>query len=122
MGNISKNFNCLEFLCKCGCGSNHISPKVVAICQDIRDKLGVPVVINSGYRCKMHNESVGGSPKSLHLIGWAADLSFPNMKIEHAYELMKDLHGVYYSGGLGFYDNFIHIDIGYMRFWDERKF
>lgn len=43
--------------------------------QPLRDKLGVPVHVNSGYRCPELNEAVGGVPTSQHQKGEAADLS-----------------------------------------------
>ncbi len=43
--------------------------------QIIRDELGVPVRVNSGYRCPEHNRNIGGSPNSQHMNGNAADLS-----------------------------------------------
>ncbi len=33
-----------------------------------------PIIITSGFRCKEVNEAVGGSPKSNHLLGCAADI------------------------------------------------
>ena len=38
------------------------------------DGEGLPIVINSGYRCKELNRLVGGCPTSNHLTGCAADL------------------------------------------------
>lgn len=43
--------------------------------QPLRDKLGVPVRVNSGYRCPELNKAVGGVPTSQHQKGEAADLS-----------------------------------------------
>ena len=44
------------------------------VLQPLRDHLGVPVVITSGYRCRMLNRLVGGVPNSQHITGEAADL------------------------------------------------
>lgn len=43
--------------------------------QPLRDKLGIPIHINSGYRCPELNKAVGGVPTSQHQKGEAADLS-----------------------------------------------
>lgn len=43
--------------------------------QPLRDRLGIPVHVNSGYRCPELNEAVGGVPTSQHQKGEAADLS-----------------------------------------------
>lgn len=46
----------------------------VEVLQPLRDFLGKPVVISSGYRCRELNEKVGGVSKSQHLTGEAADI------------------------------------------------
>lgn len=45
--------------------------------QQVRDLLGVPVIIKSGYRCQHLNAVVRGSPSSDHLTGHAADFVAP---------------------------------------------
>jgi zinc D-Ala-D-Ala carboxypeptidase len=48
------------------------------ILQPIRDHVGVPIHVNSGYRCKARNDvTKGSSPVSQHLCGEAADLHVP---------------------------------------------
>lgn len=42
--------------------------------QPLRDKLGMPIAVNSGYRCPEVNRGVGGSRTSFHLRGMAADI------------------------------------------------
>ncbi|MBO7499641.1 MAG: hypothetical protein J6T64_10725 [Bacteroidaceae bacterium] len=39
----------------------------------LREAVGGPVIITSGYRCRDLNTAVGGSPTSYHLLGLAAD-------------------------------------------------
>jgi len=48
------------------------------ILQPVRDKFG-PTVINSGYRCKKLNTAIGGSKKSQHCFGEAADIEVPGL-------------------------------------------
>lgn len=46
--------------------------------QPIRDHVGRPVRINSGYRCAARNAAThGSSPTSQHVLGEAADISVP---------------------------------------------
>lgn len=45
--------------------------------QQIRDILGEPIIIKSGYRCPHLNSVVRGSPNSDHLTGHAADFVAP---------------------------------------------
>lgn len=46
--------------------------------QSVRDCLGQPVFISSGYRSPAVNKAVGGAPSSQHTIGQAADFKCPN--------------------------------------------
>lgn len=49
---------------------------LVACClQPLRTVVNTPIVINSGYRSELLNNAVGGTSRSQHLIGEAADLS-----------------------------------------------
>tara|TARA_R110000803_G_scaffold28051_1_gene65229 strand:- start:1593 stop:1985 length:393 start_codon:yes stop_codon:yes gene_type:complete len=40
----------------------------------LREKLNQPMVISSGYRTPEHNERIGGSKKSAHILGKAVDI------------------------------------------------
>lgn len=48
--------------------------------DSIREKLGKPILINSGYRSKMLNKAVGGVANSQHLKGLAADIVCADME------------------------------------------
>ena len=52
----------------------------------LRNKVGHPIVINSGYRSPQLNRKVGGAPTSNHLTGCAADIRTNGMEqaIEYA--------------------------------------
>ena len=54
----------------------------VHVLQPLRDTVGAPVYINSGYRSKRLNARVGGVKNSYHLRGLAADIHVDNE--EHA--------------------------------------
>ncbi len=51
----------------------------IHVLQPLRDTLGTPVYINSGYRSKRLNAKVGGVPNSRHLLGKAADIHCDNL-------------------------------------------
>ena len=51
----------------------------VLVLQPLRDTLGAPVYINSGYRSKRLNARVGGVANSRHLQGKAADIHCDNL-------------------------------------------
>lgn len=73
---LSRNFKLYEFLCPCGTCQEQVlvSERLITALQDLRDRIGVPIQVNSGYRCKKHNIDIGGSSKSLHMFGMAADI------------------------------------------------
>lgn len=47
----------------------------VFVLQPVRELWGKPIKVNSGYRCQVLNDAVGGSKKSQHLTGHAADIT-----------------------------------------------
>ena len=47
------------------------------VLQPLRDYVGEPITISSGYRCAMVNNYVGGSKNSQHKFGEAADIRLP---------------------------------------------
>lgn len=53
---------------------------VATILQPLRDALGCPIIINSGYRCPQVNKLVGGVANSQHMSGCAADIRPADMK------------------------------------------
>ncbi len=44
------------------------------ILQPLRDSVGMPLVVSSGYRCPRLNRAIGGSVTSQHMEGRAADV------------------------------------------------
>ena len=45
------------------------------VLDPVRERWGVPIYVNSGYRCPELNKLVGGAPGSYHLRGMAADIT-----------------------------------------------
>lgn len=48
------------------------------VLQPLRDYIGEPLTINSGYRCPALNRAVGGVSNSQHMTGEAADIKAPD--------------------------------------------
>ena len=125
MAKDTKNFKVSEFACK-HCGENNISQDVIDMAQIIRDELGVPVKVNSGYRCTEHNKKVGGVKGSRHTLGHAADLSC-SAGAKTMYAAIKKLHQEGKLPMLGYcirYPSFCHVDIDKRasgNMWEERK-
>ena len=81
--------------------------------QVLRDYLGKPIKINSGYRSPEHNASIGGVSNSQHVLGKAADITVQGVSPSVIYETIEMLisNGDMLQGGLGLYRNFVHYDI-----------
>lgn len=74
MALVSKHFDSSEFVCG-HCGRlEALDPDLVACLERLREIVGKPLVIVSGYRCCRGNASVGGAQYSEHLVGRAADI------------------------------------------------
>lgn len=69
--------------------------------QIIRNELHLPIVINSGYRSKEVNESVGGVSSSYHCKGLAVDIKCKDMdkllSVLHSHLMDIDQLGIYYN-------------------------
>lgn len=73
--------------------------------QVVRDLLGKPIKITSGYRTPEHNRAIGGSTGSYHLTGQAADIQVPGMTPKQVADFLAG-----WSGGLGLYTAHVHVD------------
>lgn len=102
-----------ELTCRC-CGKLKLNIEAAARLDRARELLGSPMFLLSAYRCKKHNESVGGAVKSQHLLGGAFDI-----KTFDRWTQLKTFDALYTAGftGFGFYHNFIHADVGTRRCW-----
>jgi hypothetical protein len=70
--------------------------------QPLRNHFQVPIVINSGYRCRQVNKAVGGADGSWHMKGCAADIRVPSALV--GCQMVAFLH-----------DRFLHEGIGYQE-------
>ena len=115
---LSSNFSLAEFASKCGSKTpeNVIKnlQQLATQLQALRDEIGVAIVINSGYRSPKHNKRVGGSPKSQHMQGKAADITARGFTPRKLADVIERLirEGKMQNGGLGVYPTFVHYDIG----------
>lgn len=103
---LSPNFIVREFRCIDGTDEVLIDLELVKLLQNIRDKIGTAISINSAYRTISHNASVGGSSRSYHLYGRAADI-VASGKTPEEVAVCAESTGVL---GIIKYENFVHID------------
>lgn len=106
---ISKDFYLYEFQCRDGSQLVKIDSNLVDKLQQLRDRLGVPLTINSGYRTPEYNKKIGGAEKSQHILGKAADVSITNIKLD--IEQIAAIADTIGFTGIGMYDTFIHLDV-----------
>lgn len=78
--------------------------------QPLRDKLGVPIHVNSGYRCPELNKAVGGVPTSQHQKGEAADLSIDG-KASDILEALENNNIPFDQAILYRKQNFLHVSL-----------
>ena len=125
---LTNNFTLEEFACKDGSATPvELVPNLQKLAnnlQSLRDEIGLPVHINSGYRSAAYNKAIGGAKFSQHANGKAADITVKGLTPYHVYRIILDLisKGKMQEGGLGIYDSWVHYDVrdGKAR-WDERR-
>lgn len=99
--NLTENFTLNELVYSATAEKNKIdnrpSVQVIAnlkslcenVLQPLRNALGCPIVITSGFRCAVLNKKVGGQPSSQHLMGQAVDLVVPQKNLKDVFNYIK---------------------------------
>ncbi len=67
---LSTHFKLKKLICPC-CKRVMINDRFyrhMEILEEIRVLAGFPIIVTSGYRCPLHNESIGGGENSQHLL------------------------------------------------------
>lgn len=120
---ILANFSLSEFTSKCGAETpSNVIPNLIMLAtnlQVLRDEINLPITIISGYRSPAHNKSVGGKPRSKHMLGEAADIRVKGMTSKQVKAVIERLikEGKMKDGGIGLYPTFVHYDISTPRRW-----
>lgn len=117
MAKITKNFSLEEFKCKDGSDiPNDVIPNIIELAnnlQVLRDAIGKPITINSGYRSPKYNTKIGGIKNSQHVKGKASDLRVAGVTPKELALIIEGLieQGKMKQGGIGVYPTFTHYDI-----------
>ena len=97
-----------------------INLKVIDLLCDIKDRLapGKEIAIISGYRSPEYNEYLRRLGRhvaagSLHVAGLAIDFAIDGIGMGELCRTAK----VFAAGGVGTYPDFVHIDVGRVRYW-----
>lgn len=117
---LTKNFKLSEFQCPDGSESVKLEMRGVTMLQALREALGVPVTIASGYRTDAYNARIGGAPDSYHKRGMAWDVKTRL----HPLDVAKAAERVGFMG-IGIYTHngqrFVHLDIrASKRYWKDQ--
>ena len=102
-----------------------ISTKLLDLLHELSRKLDSDGLfeLTSGYRSPetnsaLHELDAGVASNSLHMKGWAADISVPERDLKDVYQAALSLR----LGGVGYYpdpdDDFVHVDVGRVRRWE----
>jgi uncharacterized protein YcbK (DUF882 family) len=114
---LTKNFDLAEFACKDGTPvPKALLPNIqllAANLQVLREYLGEPIHINSGYRTPTYNAKVGGKPNSYHMKAMAGDLTTKSKTPKQLAAIIEKLiaEKTMRQGGLGIYPGFVHYDV-----------
>lgn len=119
---ISNNFFNYELAChRCwqeGKENIVVDNKFLILLQEFRNYVNKPFIVTSGYRCEKHNNLVGGSPTSKHLLGKAVDFFCPYLILKELWQFVErfdKFNGLGSYPSEGYFDMknkiyFIHID------------
>lgn len=109
----SKHFSAKEFECHDGiCVRQFINDNLINLLDAVRDEVGLPVKVTSGFRCDKHQETLRNqgyetaTGRSSHQDGNAADISCSDMK-----KLEDACLKVFAKYSVGVARSFIHVDI-----------
>jgi uncharacterized protein YcbK (DUF882 family) len=110
----SKNLSWAELACKDGTPypeqwRTTRARDLAAAFEAVRDAVGLPLVVLSGYRTSAHNRSIGGARASQHVEGRALDLLPPRGWT--VTQLAAVVAGVPAVRGIGVYPTFVHLDV-----------
>lgn len=109
---LSENFYRDEFKCLCGeCDFDVVDAKLLEVLEGARDYFDKPININSACRCEDWNAKVGGSDKSQHKLGKAADIVCRDITPLRFYQYFDAKYPDTFGLGLYEKEGFVHIDV-----------
>ena len=104
-------FTMSEFACRCGCKTGKMNPLLIALLDNIRAQIKLPITVRSGIRCSRHNAHINGHSNSQHVpdslgVSNAADISSSDMG-----RLFAACTRTFLSIGDGREHGFVHVDM-----------
>ena len=84
--------------------------RLAELLEEVRKVVAKPITINSGYRSKQVNDSVGSKDSSQHRIGCAADIRVAGMTPNQVCEAIK-ASGIQFDQLIREFDSWTHISV-----------
>lgn len=106
---IARYFKVKEFACKDGSQVVFIDDYLCTVLDILRQKLGKPVIITSGYRTPEWNAKCNGAKYSYHMRGMAADIRVDGMSAKEIADKLNEI--VPDECGIIVYSNWVHFDV-----------
>ena len=106
---LTENFKVKEFACKDNSPVVFIDDYLYTILQILRNEIGKPIIITSGYRTPEWNAKCGGAKYSYHMRGMAADIRVDGMTPK---EVANKLNAIVPDEcGIIVYKSWVHFDV-----------
>lgn len=121
---LTENFALKEFRCRDGSDvPEELMENVQELAENLqvlREYIGKPITVISGYRSPTYNRKIGGARRSQHMLAKAGDLIVNGMTPDEVKAAIIHLikEGKMKKGGVGLYTHFTHYDVrGFNRRW-----
>ncbi len=109
------------FRCSYDGTMHRIDPRLFLLLDAVRTRLRVnhrPYLLLSGYRSPTYNNYLfehypGVAKHSYHIKGMAADIRIDGVPLHEIHRVAYELR----AGGIGSYPDFVHLDVGPVRYW-----
>lgn len=92
--------------------NEHVFENLATLCElilePLRVDLGIPIRINSGFRCPELNSAIGGSRFSQHMTGNAGDIDVPGMEPIEVAQKIIDL-GLPFDQLIHEFQSWVHV-------------
>lgn len=84
--------------------------RLANLLEEVRFLLGKPILINSGYRSKLVNDSLGSKDTSQHRLGCAADIKIGGMTPDEVTRTIK-YSDIQFDQLIREFDSWVHISV-----------
>lgn len=105
---VGQHFKVKEFACRDGSQVVFIDSYLISILDILRNEVGKPVIITSGYRTPEWNKKCDGARYSYHMRGMAADIRINGMSAKEIADKLNKI--IPDECGIIVYKSWVHID------------